>query len=162
MAVMLIPVDQEFLTICEEILKEGHSLEEWREIESDDMFQYPHYEGGFDATEDAFCFSYHDSSGDVARWAISSIGNLIFLRFALNSEKYGFVGGNYSRVIVTWGWQPDVKALADRENIQLWDFRQIVQAIADACREHKTYFTDDTARTIQLFAMADVSNRERT
>jgi len=57
---MQIPIDDEFLTLCEQILKEGLSLEEWREIESDDMFQSPHYEGGFDATEDAFCFSYFD------------------------------------------------------------------------------------------------------
>jgi len=77
-------------------------------------------------------------------------------------RKYGFVGRNYSKVIVTWGWQPGVKALADRENVQLWDFRQIVQEIAAACRDHKTYFTDDTARTIQLFAMAAASTRERT
>ena len=60
---MQIQIDHEFLTLCEEILKEGHSLEEWREIESDDMFQSPHYSGGFDATEDAFCFSYYDSDG---------------------------------------------------------------------------------------------------
>lgn len=60
---MQIQIDTEFLTLCEEILKENHSLEEWREIESDDMFQSPHYEGGFDATEDAFCFSYYDSEG---------------------------------------------------------------------------------------------------
>jgi len=56
-----IPIDNEFLTLCEEILQEGYSLEQWREIESDDMFQSPHYSGGFDATEDAFCFSYYDS-----------------------------------------------------------------------------------------------------
>ena len=61
---MQIQVDHEFFTLCEEILKEDHSLEEWREIESDDMFQTPHYEGGFDADEDAFCFSYYDSNGD--------------------------------------------------------------------------------------------------
>jgi len=57
---MQIPIDDEFLTHCEQIL-EGLSVEQWREIESDDMFQSPHYEGGFDATEDAFCFSYFDS-----------------------------------------------------------------------------------------------------
>lgn len=72
-------------------------------------------------------------------------------------QKYGFVPGNYSKVIVTWGWQTNVKALADREKIQLWDFREIVQEIAGACRDHKTYFTDGTARTIQLFAMAAAS-----
>jgi hypothetical protein len=60
---MQIPIDHEFRTLCEEILKEDHSLEEWREIESDDMFQSPHYEGGFDATEDAFCFGYDDADG---------------------------------------------------------------------------------------------------
>lgn len=60
---MQIPVDDEFLTICEQILKENLSLEEWREIESDDMFQSQRYEGGFDATEDAFCFSYYNSDG---------------------------------------------------------------------------------------------------
>ena len=60
---MQIQIDHEFLTLCEQILKEGHSLEEWREIESDDMFQSAHYLGGFDATEDAFCFSYYDSDG---------------------------------------------------------------------------------------------------
>ena len=60
---MQIPIDHEFLTLCEHILKEGHSLEEWREIESDDMFQIPRYSGGFDATEDAFCFSYYNSDG---------------------------------------------------------------------------------------------------
>jgi hypothetical protein len=59
---MQIPIDEEFLTLCEQILKEGLSLGEWREIESDDMFQSPHYEGGFDATEDAFCFSYFDAN----------------------------------------------------------------------------------------------------
>lgn len=60
-ALMQVQIDHEFRTICEEILKEDYSLEEWREIESDDMFQSPHYQGGFDATEDAFCFSYYDS-----------------------------------------------------------------------------------------------------
>jgi len=65
---MQIPIDDEFLTLCEQILKEGLSLEEWREIESDDMFQSPHYEGGFDATEDAFCFSYFDPEGGGELW----------------------------------------------------------------------------------------------
>ena len=60
---MRIPVDREFSNLCEEILKEGRSIEEWREIEADDMFQTPHYTGGFDATEDAFCFSYYDPDG---------------------------------------------------------------------------------------------------
>ena len=68
--------------------------------------------------------------------------------------KYGFVDGNYSKVVVTWGWQPEAKAVADKEGIQLWDFRDLVRQIADACRKNRIYFTDDTARTIQLFAKA--------
>jgi hypothetical protein len=58
-----IPVDHEFSTLCKEILNEHPSIEQWREIEADDMFQSPHYSGGFDATEDAFCFSYYDPDG---------------------------------------------------------------------------------------------------
>src|SRR5204863_59232 len=69
-------------------------------------------------------------------------------------KKYGFVPGNYRRVIVTWGATEDAEVVAKHNDILLWDFRDLVQEIADANRDHKTYFTDDTARTIQLFAMA--------
>ncbi len=54
---MDLKVDDELREICAEIVEEARSLEGWREIESDDMIQTPHYVGGFDATEDAFCFS---------------------------------------------------------------------------------------------------------
>ena len=67
-------------------------------------------------------------------------------------KKYGFENGNYSKVIVTWGWTPEAKAIADNEKIEIWDFRDLLQEIASASKEHRTYFTDDTARTIQLFA----------
>lgn len=46
-----------FLRICKQIVDESKSLEEWAEIESDDMFQNEDYVGGFDATEMEFCFS---------------------------------------------------------------------------------------------------------
>jgi hypothetical protein len=36
----------------------------------------------------------------------------------------------------------------------VWDFRDLLLDIAAAHRERRIYFTDDTARTIQLFAMA--------
>lgn len=72
---MRIPVDHDFLTLCQQVLKEGHSLEEWREIESDDMFQSPHYSGGFDATEDAFCFSYYDSDGGELWFSAHAFGD---------------------------------------------------------------------------------------
>jgi hypothetical protein len=69
-------------------------------------------------------------------------------------QKYGFVQGNYERVIVTWGATPEAKATAAKHHIELWDFRDLLCEIAAANRDQRTYFTDDTARTIQLFAMA--------
>jgi hypothetical protein len=69
-------------------------------------------------------------------------------------QKYGFIPGNYDRIIVTWGATPEAEALAKQRGIQLWDFRNLLNEIAAANKYQKTYFTDDTARTIQLFAMA--------
>lgn len=66
-------------------------------------------------------------------------------------ERHGFREGNYRKVIVTWGWTGEAKKEAERQDIILWDFRDILRAIADACHGHKTYFSDDTLRTIQLF-----------
>ena len=64
--------------------------------------------------------------------------------------NYGFMAGSYTKVIVTWGWTEDAKKEADREGITLWDFRRPLVEIDERCR-NKTYFTDDTLRTIQLF-----------
>jgi hypothetical protein len=66
-------------------------------------------------------------------------------------ERYGFKRGGYSRVIVTWGWTDEARVEAEREGVILWDFRDIMKAIAGSCRDQKTYFMDDTLRTIQLF-----------
>lgn len=74
-------------------------------------------------------------------------------------RKYGFVPGNYERIIVTWGATPEAEALATKRNVQLWDFRKVLLEIADANKDQSTYFTDDTARTIQLFAMATNGRR---
>ncbi|HUT03973.1 MAG TPA: hypothetical protein VM163_08805 [bacterium] len=69
-------------------------------------------------------------------------------------REYGFGADrhNYQKVIVTWGWTDDAKQAADREDIILWDFRQVLREIAAAFKTQRTYFTDDTLRTIQLFA----------
>jgi hypothetical protein len=55
---------EEFRNICGEIVSQGRKKEDWRAIESDDAFQTKHFVGGFDATEDAFCFSYHSPAGE--------------------------------------------------------------------------------------------------
>ncbi len=70
-------------------------------------------------------------------------------------KRYGFKEGNYSKVIVTWGWEDEAKRQADRAGIILWDFRNIIKEIAETFRITKTYFTDDTLRTIQLFVKAE-------
>jgi len=76
-------------------------------------------------------------------------------------KKYGFVPRNYQRIIVTWGATHDARVAAEENDIQLWDFRDLLQEIAAANRDHKTYFTDDTARTIQLFAMANDGRKSK-
>ncbi len=54
---MYFQIDESFIAICKQIQQEQKSLEEWASIESDDMFQYENIIGGFDATENEFCFS---------------------------------------------------------------------------------------------------------
>ena len=68
--------------------------------------------------------------------------------------KFGFREGNYSKVIVTWGWEEEAKLQADRAGIILWDFRNVMKEIAENFSKTRTYFTDDTLRTIQLFMKA--------
>lgn len=57
-----VQVTSELVELCRQILAENKTVEEWRQFESDDMFQTKNYIGGFDATEMAFCFSYFDMS----------------------------------------------------------------------------------------------------
>ncbi len=88
-----------------------------------------------------------------------TIGYFIDRKFELPEvvaelKKYGFEPGNYQRVIVTWGATSEAQEMANQHGIELWDFRDLLRKIAAANRDHRTYFTDDTARTIQLFAMA--------
>jgi hypothetical protein len=67
---------------------------------------------------------------------------------------YGFKEGSYKKVVVTWGWTPDAKAAATGQGIELWDFRELVHGIADRIRNTRSYYTDDTLRTINLYARA--------
>ena len=69
----------------------------------------------------------------------------------LNKLKmYGFKNNNYSKIIVTWGWNDDVPKAAKKEGITLWDFKKMLKEIADNTRSNRTYFIDDTMRTLQL------------
>ena len=58
----LIP-DAEFQALCRRIAAAERTVDDWRDRESDDEFSSEHYVGGYDATEDAFTFSYYDESG---------------------------------------------------------------------------------------------------
>lgn len=68
--------------------------------------------------------------------------------------QYGFTPGNYQKVIVSWGWTSEAAAIAEAQQIELWDFRKLLNQIADSVREGRTYFTDDTLRTLHLFTKA--------
>lgn len=72
--------------------------------------------------------------------------------------EYGFNEGSYKKVVVTWDWTSDAKVVADQEGIELWDFRKLMRDIAKSIRDSRSYFTDDTLRTINLFARALVDN----
>jgi len=67
-------------------------------------------------------------------------------------KRYGFHPGKYSKVIVSWGWEEKVENEAASHGIQLWDFRDILREIAASSDRKRVYFTDDTLRTLQLFA----------
>ncbi len=68
--------------------------------------------------------------------------------------SYGFKPGEYKKVIVSWGWTDDASKAAGEQGIELWDFRKIVTEIANVSQDKQSYYTDDTMRTIQLFAKA--------
>lgn len=75
-------------------------------------------------------------------------------------QEYGFKPGNYTKIIVTWGWEDGVEEQARAQGIELWDFRDLLQEIADQAGRDRSYFTDDTLRTLSLFAHATkASNR---
>jgi hypothetical protein len=67
---------------------------------------------------------------------------------------YGFRPDNHCKVVVTWDWTTEAKAAADAAVIELWDFRTIMREISRSIRDKRTYFTDDTLRTINLFVRA--------
>ncbi|WP_299214666.1 hypothetical protein [uncultured Aquimarina sp.] len=59
---MKLKVDPEFKEVCKEIVNRELTIFQCELIESYDMFQTDNYNGGFDATESEFCFSYYDQN----------------------------------------------------------------------------------------------------
>jgi hypothetical protein len=69
-------------------------------------------------------------------------------------QSFGFVPGEYARVVVSWGWEPDLLEKARALGVELWDFRTLLKDIAAQACAGRRYFTDDTMRTLQLMALA--------
>lgn len=69
-------------------------------------------------------------------------------------KRYGFMRGKYTKVIVTWSATDAAKRQARRRRIELWYFPEIMAEMAEAFRHKRTYFTDDTLRTLHLYAKA--------
>ncbi len=62
---MNVPIDKDLRCIAQKIVAERKNLDEWAEVESDDMFQEGSYSGGFDADEGEFCFSYYGTDEEI-------------------------------------------------------------------------------------------------
>jgi hypothetical protein len=56
------------------------------------------------------------------------------------------------RAIVTWDWKDGLLEAAAECGIELWSLPGLMREIAALAKEGKTYFADDTLRTITLFA----------
>jgi hypothetical protein len=73
---------------------------------------------------------------------------------AAELKRLGCREERYGKVIVSWGWKEGVEDAAYKHGIELWDFRDLMREIAERGRKVKTYFGDDTLRTLSLFVRA--------
>jgi len=69
-------------------------------------------------------------------------------------KEFGFEEGKYGRIVVAWDWTPEAEEQAASLGIRLWRFPDILNRISETLEGTRTYFTDDTLRTLQLFARA--------
>jgi len=61
---------------------------------------------------------------------------------------------------VSWGCEEPAKEQTFNHGIELWDFRDILKEIAASSEKKRVYFTDDTVRTLQVFARAQKERRQ--
>ena len=61
---MTLPIPNDLVLVCQQIIRENKSDDQWSEIESGDMFQQGSIHGGYEALERAFCFSYYAPTGE--------------------------------------------------------------------------------------------------
>lgn len=88
-----------------------------------------------------------------------TLGYFVQRKFAADGivqvlQSYGFEPGQYGKIIATWGWTDEAHEQAEVHGITLWDFRHIMREITTAVKENRSYFGDDTIRTLHLYARA--------
>jgi len=59
---------------------------------------------------------------------------------------------NVHRIIVTWDATPEAEQEATSRGISVWKFPELMGQIADEAAKGSAYFSDDTLRTLMLFA----------
>lgn len=69
-------------------------------------------------------------------------------------KHYGFEEGKYSKIIVAWDAETAVIEKAETLDMTIWLFPDLMAEIRDKIRDGRTYFVDDTLRTIHLFDKA--------
>ena len=94
-----------------------------------------------------------------------TIGYFLERKFNVNEvletlARHGFEPGNYRRVIVTWDATKDAIEAAKTEGVEIWYFPNLLLEIASAHARHSGYLIDDTARTVQLYAIAEKWKRK--
>lgn len=93
-----------------------------------------------------------------AAGARRTLGFFLAEKFEAQSVKqalagYG-AGENCRKIIVAWEWKNETQEVAAAHGIELWDFQELMRDIAELGRHDRTYFTDDTLRTLTLFVKA--------
>jgi hypothetical protein len=64
-------------------------------------------------------------------------------------------------VIVTWGCEDGVERAAARKRIIIWNFPDLMQEIVAQFEGKRSYFIDDTLRTLHLFQNALSENKRK-
>jgi hypothetical protein len=75
--------------------------------------------------------------------------------------RYGFRRGNYTKIIVTWGCEDKALKEAKRQGILIWLLPKLLDDIALKLKDLKTYFIDDTLRTLHLYQKAIAIYRKK-
>lgn len=65
---MDLPVNDDLRSICQQIVQEGKTDEEWNEIAASDWFQTDTVTGGYEGLEDGFTFSFYPPDGGDELW----------------------------------------------------------------------------------------------